>query len=527
LRSDEQLVALFRAGQDEAFRAIHDRYRARLFAYARQMLPGRQDAEDALQDVFLRAYAGLRSSDRELALRAWLYRVAHNRCIDELRRPVAPPERIHLCPPLDDPVAHADQRESLRRLIGDIRRLPDQQRSALLMRELGGMSYAEVASALGVSVPAIKSLLVRARIGLVQAMEARDTACSEIRTELMLAHDRRVRPGARARRHMRDCDGCREFRRDMRGVSRQLAALAPALGPLGMLAKLLGLGTGGGAAAGGGSAAASGATGGTGAVASGAVGGTGAVAGGAVGGTGAVAGGAVASAGALTGVGHVATLLAATVVAAGGAVELQHTITTAPRPAHHGATRSTSHPSTRLTSDVFAPVEDLPTAIDRSAPPTPGGTASRQSFSPPGSSSSSMSATRTAGTGTPPTRVTSGIGINDQLAGNAPLGGPVDSTPSGTGTGSSGGQGGTSSNGTPLPTGPGTTTGTGGPQGGIGGGACAPAVTTCQTGSPQPGSFGGGTSTGGTTGSGSTGGGTTGGGTSAGGTGGGSSPSAP
>ena len=113
LRSDEQLVALFRAGQDEAFRAIHDRYRARLFAYARQMLPGRQDAEDALQDVFLRAYAGLRSSDRELALRAWLYRVAHNRCIDELRRPVPPPERIYLCPAVDDPVAHADQRESL------------------------------------------------------------------------------------------------------------------------------------------------------------------------------------------------------------------------------------------------------------------------------------------------------------------------------------------------------------------------------------------------------------------------------
>ena len=50
---------------------------------------GGQDAEDALQDVFVRAYSGLRSSDRELALRAWLFRVAHNRCIDELRRPAA------------------------------------------------------------------------------------------------------------------------------------------------------------------------------------------------------------------------------------------------------------------------------------------------------------------------------------------------------------------------------------------------------------------------------------------------------
>jgi len=91
LRSDEQLVALFRAGNEEAFRVIHDRYRQRLFAYARQMLGGsRQDAEDALQDVFIRAYGALRANDREIALRGWLYRVAHNRCIDQLRRPMPP-----------------------------------------------------------------------------------------------------------------------------------------------------------------------------------------------------------------------------------------------------------------------------------------------------------------------------------------------------------------------------------------------------------------------------------------------------
>ena len=70
LRSDDQLVALFRAGNEDAFRVIHDRYRQRLFAYTRQMLPGSsQDAEDALQDVFVRAYSGLRANDRELALR--------------------------------------------------------------------------------------------------------------------------------------------------------------------------------------------------------------------------------------------------------------------------------------------------------------------------------------------------------------------------------------------------------------------------------------------------------------------------
>jgi RNA polymerase sigma factor (sigma-70 family) len=183
LRSDEQLVSLFRRGNEDAFRVIHDRYRARLFAYTRQMLAGsRQDAEDALQDVFVRAYRALRESDRELSLRAWLYRVAHNRCIDELRRPpLPPPEVLELVrPPEADPLAQTERRESLRRLVADVRRLPEHQRSALLMRELNGLGYAEIATALGVTVPAVKSLLVRARVGLAQAGEARDVACVEV-----------------------------------------------------------------------------------------------------------------------------------------------------------------------------------------------------------------------------------------------------------------------------------------------------------------------------------------------------------
>src|SRR6187200_2956183 len=90
LRSDEQLIAAFRSGNDEAFRILHDRYRQRLFAYVRQMLSScsRQDAEDVLQDVFVRAYGALRHDRRDVNVRAWLYRVAHNRSVDHLRRPV-------------------------------------------------------------------------------------------------------------------------------------------------------------------------------------------------------------------------------------------------------------------------------------------------------------------------------------------------------------------------------------------------------------------------------------------------------
>ena len=316
---DEQLVTLFRDGSEDAFRVIHDRYRSRLFAYTRQMLNGSgQDPEDAVQDIFTRAYFNLRANRRELALRAWLYRIAHNRCIDELRRPhLVTIETIDaLVPSVQDPVAKVEQRDALRRLIADVQRLPDQQRSALLMRELSGMPYIDVAAALGVSVAAVKSLLVRSRISLAEASEARDTACGEIREQLIDAHDRGVRASGIARRHMRDCGECRHFRAEMRGVTRNLAALAPTLGPLGVIANLLGWGSGGSAVAGTASA-----------------GGGAAAAGGAAG------GGAAASAGLLAGgATHVVTLLAAAVVTAGGAVELHNSL--ASSPAHHANHRA-------------------------------------------------------------------------------------------------------------------------------------------------------------------------------------------
>jgi RNA polymerase sigma factor (sigma-70 family) len=341
LRPDEQLVSLFRGGSEEAFRAIHDRYRQRMFAYTRQMLTGSAvDAEDAVQEIFVRAYSGLRSSDRQLALRAWLYRIAHNRCIDELRRPQSvATETIPATIPNagSDPVARLEQRDALKRLIADVQRLPDQQRSALLMRELAGMTYADVAGALGVSVPAVKSLLVRARVGLAQASEARDTACARIREDLIVSHDRGVRASGLARRHLRDCPHCRQFRSEVRGVSRQLAAFVPALGPVGVIAKLLGIGGGGGAAAGTGAVAGSSAT----AAATTAAGGL-AGAGGVVG------------LGAIAGTGHVVTLLAAAVVTAGGAIELQHMAPPAPQRVHHhhAATRVPSRASHVATSSA-------------------------------------------------------------------------------------------------------------------------------------------------------------------------------
>ncbi len=496
-------MALFRAGYDEAFRVIHDRYRQRLFAYTRQMLTHRQDAEDALQDIFVRAYAGLRANHRELALRAWLYRVAHNRCIDELRRPAPPPPEVIqlLRAPVHDPIAEADQRESLRRLIADVRRLPDQQRSALLMRELGGMSYADLSAALGVTVPAVKSLLVRARLALGQALEARDTACSDIREELIGAHDRGLRPNATARRHMRDCSGCREFRHQLRGVSRRFGAIVPTLGPLGVLANVLGFGGAGGGAAGGALAA-----------------------GGAAGTSTAVVGVGTLSAGA----GHVATLLAAAVVTAGGAVELQHTLP-APVPQHrhhaHAATVAPARPvAPRVDSVASAdPGEVAPPASQPMfvAPTRPSvGDATTGKAAPATNNPDARASTTISTTTTTKVKVRATGGISTALSGggaspNAPADGVSSTTPDGSSTsltdtstststssstGSGSGSGTSSTNSTEAPTGststgstgstsptsssssststgsasPGTTTGTGSSTGTGTGGSPAP-----------------------------------------------------
>jgi RNA polymerase sigma factor (sigma-70 family) len=314
-------------GYDDAFGTIHDRYRQRLLAYTRQMLgPSRSDAEDVLQDVFLRAYGALRNDDRPVTLRAWLYRVAHNRCIDHLRRPLPPAAEIYELSrtPTHDPQAETVRREDLRRLVQDVQRLPEQQRSALLMRELDGLSYAELADALDTSVPAIKSLLVRARVGLVEAEEARDAACVDIRADLFRSHGRGVRTSGRSRRHLRDCDACREYRQGLRGVDAGLAALVPGgAGPLAAVAKLLGIG-----------GASSGAAAGAGA-----------------GGTAAVAGGATAATATAT---KVVAIVCCAAVVGGGAAEVRQQVVTPVAPSTHAA-RHVRKATPRVTA--IAPVK--------------------------------------------------------------------------------------------------------------------------------------------------------------------------
>ncbi len=175
--TDDELVLRFRRGDDAAFSEMHRRYRSALTAFARRMLQGSgHDAEDVIQEAFIRAYRGLRVTDRPMALRPWLYMIVRNRALDELRTPQraeAYDDELRMRPVSDSDPAHCFAgSEEMARVVAEIGRLPERQRLALVMREFDGRTHAETARALHTTVPATKSLIIRARSNLQAAVHA-------------------------------------------------------------------------------------------------------------------------------------------------------------------------------------------------------------------------------------------------------------------------------------------------------------------------------------------------------------------
>jgi RNA polymerase sigma-70 factor, ECF subfamily len=172
--TDEQLVDLVRSGDDRAFAAIHERYEARLHAYARQLLGGaHHDAEEVVQDAFVRALNALRADDRQMALKAWLYTIVRNRALDVLRRPVRTTDLEPHAPTLFDTSADPCERfEELGALVAGLKGLPERQRTALVLHEMGGASHRAIATRLDVTTGGSKALVSRARSGLAKARAA-------------------------------------------------------------------------------------------------------------------------------------------------------------------------------------------------------------------------------------------------------------------------------------------------------------------------------------------------------------------
>jgi RNA polymerase sigma factor (sigma-70 family) len=376
LQGDAKLIAMTRNGNPGAFETIVDRYQGRLLGFCRQMLGSTEDAEDVLQEVFVNAYKAMLADEREINLRPWLYRIARNRCLNHLRKPTADAQESMDMVPEVDAASTAEKvhnREEFRQLLADVKKLPETQRSALLLREMDALSYEEIAAAMETTVPSVKSLLVRARISLAEASQARLLTCGEVRVELSEAAEGLRKVSGPVRRHVRECEECADFRSQVRSNEKVLAALFPAGGLLalkGFIASKLGLGGGAGSAGAG--AAGAGAGAGAAGAGAGAVGaGAGAV--GAALGGGAASGGIGAIGGAI-GTKAVAGVVTAAVLTAGAAVEVkQHTggpvdsdakISKAPSyPAVAPA-----QPSEPKVAVVAAPAVPAPESVPTSAP---------------------------------------------------------------------------------------------------------------------------------------------------------------
>src|SRR3954454_2713102 len=337
LQSDERLIALVRRGNHHAFEALVARYQARLLAFCRHMLSSKEDAEDVLQEVFAAAFNAVLADNRPINVRPWLYRIARNRSLNHLRRTQAvgvDSMDVHLSENGQTTADKVHRREEFRQLIADVQELPETQRTALLLREIDALPYEQIAEAMETTVPSVKSLLVRARVSLAEAAEARLLSCEEVRLELGEVAEGLKGTTAPARRHLRSCDRCTLFRKQLRQNNRALAALYP-VGPLLLLKKLFIAHLGHSAAAGGGSASAG---------AAGAAAGT-------------MSAGAALQVGFSTMAAKTAAGLAAAAIVTAGAVEVQHAAKPrVPHPAVAQVQRAPAPASPPAAAHAAAPV---------------------------------------------------------------------------------------------------------------------------------------------------------------------------
>ena len=242
LQSDERLIALVRRGNHGAFETLVARYQSRLLAFCRHMLGSREDAEDVLQEVFAAAFNAILADERPINARPWLYRIARNRSLNHLRRtqPIGVDSMdVHYSEHGATTADKVDKREQFRELIADVQELPETQRTALLLREIDALSYEQIAEAMETTIPSVKSLLVRARVSLAEAAEARLLSCEDVRIELAeIAEGLRRRTTPPVRRHLRACERCTTFRTELRATSKALALLLP-VGPFLLAKKVL------------------------------------------------------------------------------------------------------------------------------------------------------------------------------------------------------------------------------------------------------------------------------------------------
>ena len=197
---------------DRSFDRLYRRHSSHVYRYAYGMLRNRADAEDVTQTTFLNAYRALERGEDPRAPLNWLIKIAHNVCLQRFRTAARRPQEVELdydvADELSPPTTNAPAAEDIRRALGH---LAFNQRAAIVLREIEGRSYAEIAEVLGLSASAVETLVFRARRALREQLEGALT-CAEAELAISKQLDKTITRAERSqlRAHLRECAGLRD-----------------------------------------------------------------------------------------------------------------------------------------------------------------------------------------------------------------------------------------------------------------------------------------------------------------------------
>lgn len=170
--TDEQLIAEIRSGSKKAFDVLYKKFRPQLLAYCRRILGSADDAEDIVQEVFIKARNGIESLRDGMLFKQWLFRIARNEALMEIRKRY-PQESIEADTiwenetPLEQ-LEHQETSQIVQRLLRDLK---PEYREVLVLREYDGLSYLDIAKIVGVSKDVIKVRIYRARNAMTEKLK--------------------------------------------------------------------------------------------------------------------------------------------------------------------------------------------------------------------------------------------------------------------------------------------------------------------------------------------------------------------
>ena len=225
--TDTQLLEQLRNGDEKAVDQILTRHEQKIYRFGLRICGNEDDARDVLQETLLAAFKNLGTFRGESQLSTWLYQVARSFCLKQRRRREGEPVRHDS---VDDPAAMSVPSETLEpdsqanaREVGQViqaamRSLPDEQREAIVLRDVEGLSAEDAAEVVGITVPALKSRLHRARLELKQSLSAvldnkdTDLGCPELQQELVAYAASEIDQAAclRIEAHLETCPRCAE-----------------------------------------------------------------------------------------------------------------------------------------------------------------------------------------------------------------------------------------------------------------------------------------------------------------------------